>query len=185
MKIKRFESFETEKINESKIDAVRQEIPYETFEKDPKTGEYNSKKRLQGKSKIIDYAGRKIILMDVRGVNIPFYLSSGHGGKKDVAPGKWYPFFGLGSDGWLNKLSGKEINDYYGIDILKTIAHSLDKHIGDIRNDNSIPKVTKTGPHIAAINRGLTPTPNEMSNTLSNFKNNLENFKSRLDKATK
>ena len=45
---------------------------------------------------------------------MPFYLSTGKGGKKDVTSGKWYPIFGIGQDGWLNKLSGTEINNYYG-----------------------------------------------------------------------
>ena len=170
---------------ESKINAVRQEIPYETFEKDPRTGQYNPKKRIQGKSKIIDYAGRKIVLFDVNGVNIPFYLSSGHGGKKDVTSGKWYPFFGLGSDGWLNKLSGTEINNYYGILILRNIAQSLDKQIGDIRTDSSFPKVTLSGRHIDAINRGLNPTQNEMSDTKVKFQQNFDNFKKRLENAIK
>ena len=41
--LKLFENF--------KINAIRQEILYETFERDPKTGHYNSNKRIQGKSK--------------------------------------------------------------------------------------------------------------------------------------
>jgi ppGpp synthetase/RelA/SpoT-type nucleotidyltranferase len=77
---------------ESKINAIRVEIPYETYEKDS-NGHY-TKNRIKGKSKIIDYADRKIVLFDINGIRIPFYLSSGHAGKKDVAAGKWYPFLG-------------------------------------------------------------------------------------------
>ena len=167
-------------IFESKINAVRQEIPYETFEKDPTTGEYNSKKRVLGKSKIVDYGDRKIVLFDVDGVNVPFYLSSGHGGKKDVAPGKWYPFFGIGTDGWFNKSSGSEINNYYGVELFKNLAQALDKQIGDIRDDKSIPKTLTTGVHIDAINRGLSPTDNQKPYTRTKFYENLENLKNRL-----
>lgn len=170
-------------LNESKIDAIRKEIHYETYRKDPVSGNLDVKHTVRGKSKMIDYAGRKIVLFDINGVNAPFYLSTGHGGKKDVTSGKWYPFFGIGPDGWLNKLKAEDINTYYGIEILKNIAHKLDSIIGDIRNDTSIPRVKTTGAHIDAINKDLTPTENEVPSTLSNFQKNLENFKKKLNAA--
>jgi hypothetical protein len=184
-KFKKFKIAGKELLFESKLNVIRQDIPYETFEKDPKTGEYNKDKKIVGKSKIIDYNDRKIVLFDVNGVNVPFYLSSGHAGKKDVEAGKWYPFFGIGSDGWFNKLSAKEINNYYGIDILRSIAEALDKKIGDIRFDKSIPKVLLSGSHIEAINKGLTPTENGMSTSVINFHKNFNNFKKRLEEAIK
>jgi hypothetical protein len=182
-KYEKFALTDKEILFESKLNVIRQDIPYETFEKNPKTGEFNKEKRISGKSKIIDYNDRKIVLFDVNGVNIPFYLSSGHANKRDVQSGKWYPFFGIGSDGWFNKLSGKEINNYYGIDILRKIAEELDKKIGDIRSDKSVPKVTLSGPHIKAINRGLTPTENGMSTSVINFYKNFNNFKKSLENA--
>ncbi|MGJ0509879.1 MAG: hypothetical protein ACR652_22690 [Methylocystis sp.] len=39
-----------------------------------------------------------------RSFRMPFYLSSGQAAKQGITPGKWYPFFGVGSDGWLNKM---------------------------------------------------------------------------------
>ena len=127
-----------------------------------------------GNSNIIDYAGRKIVIINVEGRNIPFYLSTGSGGKVDVSSGKWYPIFGISQSGWLNKLSGKEINNYYGSEILKGIAESLDRKIGDIREDDSIPKVGTKGRHIEAINKDLTPTENELATTRTTVEKNIK-----------
>lgn len=106
-----------------------------------------NKRNTSGSHTVIDYAGRKIVVININGRNIPFYLSTGHGGKADVTSGKWYPVFGISESGWLNKLSGKEINNYYGSNVLKGISEALDRKIGDIRNDESIPKVGATGKH--------------------------------------
>lgn len=127
-----------------------------------------------GNSNIVDYAGRKIVIINVEGRNIPFYLSTGSGGKVDVTSGKWYPIFGISQSGWLNKLSGKEINNYYGSEILKQIAESLDRKIGDIREDDSIPKVGTKGRHIDAINKDLTPTENELATTRETVEKNIK-----------
>ena len=167
------------KIFESSITATRLEIPYETYAKDPKTVWLDPKNKISGKSKIIDYADRKIVVFNVNGIHVPFYLSSGHGGKKDVTSGKWYPFFGI-ADRWINKLSASDINNYYGVDLLKKISQSLDSKIGDIRNDSSIPRVSPTGIHIDFINKDLTPVENERPDTKIKFTQNLENFKRKL-----
>jgi hypothetical protein len=164
---------------ESKINAIRVEIPYETYEKDS-NGHY-TKNRIKGKSKIIDYADRKIVLFDINGIRIPFYLSSGHAGKKDVAAGKWYPFFGIGSDYWFNKGHQSDINKYYEIGILKSIAQSLDSNIGDIRNDKTIPKVAPNGIHLDTINRDLTPTEHGMSYTVNKFYDSVKRIKEKLE----
>jgi len=165
---------------ESQINAVRQEIPYVSFAKKNDKGELDPTKKITGTSKIIDYAGRKIVVFDVNCVNVPFYLSSGHGGKKDVQAGKWYPFFGIAQDGWLNKSTSTEINDYYGVDLFKQISQMLNSKIGDVRNDDTIPKVLLKGPHIDFINRDLNPTDNEMSYSKERFDQNLKSFKQKL-----
>ena len=169
------------KLFESSITATRLEIPYETYAKDPQTGGLDPKNKISGKSKIIDYADRKIVVFNVNGIHVPFYLSSGHGGKKDVTSGKWYPFFGIYEpDRWLNKSTSSDINNYYGVDLLKQISQSLDSKIGDIRNDSSTPKVSPNGTHIDFINKDLTPVENERPDTKIKFIQNLENLKRKL-----
>lgn len=99
---------------------------------------------------VVDYMGRKITLININGVAVPFYRSTGLGGKKDVAAGKWYPFFGFGKqDGqltWIIKTGGKgtkarpdlNMNDYYGSQVLKEYAEKLDR----VYNDNNLAQLT-------------------------------------------
>jgi len=145
---------------------------------------------ISGSSEIIDITGRKIILLDINGVNCPFYLSSGAAGKKDVPAGKWYPFFGISSDGWINKGSSQQINSYYGIDLLKYYGQYLDKTIGDVRNKeypkaagSSATEENKNWPHIKAINKDLIPAVNELSDSKEKFNQNIEQWKQKLRQA--
>ena len=133
-----------------------------------------------GENNIIDYSGRKIVLVNVNGVQVPFYLSTGSGGKVDVPAGKWYPFFGIGSDGWINKTGGKEMAGYYGSEVLQNTAAMLDSTIGDIRNDSSIPKVGRTGAHIDAINTGFTPSENGTNATETTVRSNIANLLNQI-----
>lgn len=155
------------------------EIPYESVVFD--TTAPDNKRKIIGSSHIIDVRDRKIIVLSINGMNIPFYLSTGFGGKTTVAAGKWYPIFGIASDGWLNKLSSQTINDYYGSNILKSISEMLDNQIGDIRTDTSIPKVGATSPHIDFINRDLTPIENGLPNTKEEILKNVNKVIKHLE----
>jgi hypothetical protein len=136
-----------------------------------------------GSSRIVDLAGRKIVLADVNGTQVPFYLSSGAGGKDKVQAGKWYPFFGVGADGWMNKGSQDQINSYYGAPALASMAKQLDENIGDIRDDRSIPAVGATGRHIDAINNGLSPADNDRADTTERFQNNAMSLLEKVGQA--
>lgn len=139
-----------------------------------------SAKRSEGVAKIVDIAGRKTVTADVNGVKVPFYLSTGAGGKKDVPSGKWYPMFGIGEDGWFNKKSGKNVTSYYGSPELKKVAELLDATYGDIRLDKTVPQTSATGSHIAAINEGLAPTSNGHANTRIELDANIKNTLARI-----
>lgn len=177
----------------SKIRVFRKEIPYVTTTWDPIK---RQSVKSSGVSDILDIVGRKVILLDINGVNTPFYLSSGAGGKKLVPPGKWYPFFGVGFDGWFNKGTETEILNYYGVPLLKYYGEYLDKTVGDIRTKETAKaatlaftakrfeeeaKMNGTYPrHIEAINKDLNPTDNESTNSLIKFKENVEQWKNKL-----
>lgn len=60
---------------------------------------------------VLSHSGRAKTLININGVIVPFYLTSGQGGK-GLAPG-WYPFFGIGNDGWLNKTDKSDMETYY------------------------------------------------------------------------
>lgn len=153
-------------------------IPYDTTIYDP-TVEGN-KRQESGEANIIDYGGRKIVLRNINGVQVPFYLSTGSGGKKDVPAGKWYPFFGVGTDGWINKTGGKEMANYYNSAALRQEAELLDSTLGDVR-DQEHTKVGRTGAHIDAINAGFTPSENNTPETLNTVRSNIDNLIKQLD----
>jgi len=85
--------------------------------------------------KIVDsgsIGGRAIVIVEVGERKIPFYVSTGDGGKLNVPTGKWGVFFGL--DGtWFVK-HGDLMADQYGSYELKQIANKLDEVLGDPRN---------------------------------------------------
>lgn len=135
---------------------------------------------ISGKSKVVDYGGRKIVVADVNGVKVPFYLSSGFGGKTNVPSGKWYPFFGIGSDGWINKTSQEDIANYYGDEDLKRVSQTLDATVGDIRGNNTIPRVGDSGSHIGFINSGLDPAENQTPETLNKVTKNINSILEKI-----
>lgn len=121
------------------------------YPQDRITPEYEQIKRLSydidvsptETSKILNYDERYIVILDVNGVAVPFYRSTGKGGKTDVEAGKWYPFFGIGTGDsavgtrlyWIIKTGGKgtrahpelNMNDYYGSPSMKKYAEMLDR----------------------------------------------------------
>lgn len=156
------------------------EIPYESVTWDPAA---KAPKSVSGKSKIVDYGGRKMMVVNVNGTNVPFYLSTGLAGKSKVPSGKWYPFFGIGADGWINKTSQEEIANYYGDEDLKRVAQTLDATVGDIRGNNSIPRIGTGGAHTSFINSGLDPSENGTPQTLEKVSNNIKNVLSKIRSA--
>jgi hypothetical protein len=110
---------------------------------------------------IHDYSGRYTVAVDIGGISVPFYVSTGLGGKAGVAVDKWYPFFGIGPDGWINKGSEATINDFYGSNKLKRVAQVLDNTLGlpsRAKNVTGWP-VTRGDENyfISIVNRGLDP----------------------------
>lgn len=99
---------------------------------------------------------RVTVVVNVDGIPMPFYISTGAGGKDKVASGRWYEFWGIGPDGWFNKTTEADINNHYGSAKLKSICDQLDSQIGDIRNlADSIPVMTQAD--IQIINSAKRP----------------------------
>jgi hypothetical protein len=105
-------------------------------------------------SVVIDYFGRKIILVEINWVNMPFYLSTWNGWKANVPAGKWYPAFGV-KWWWINKLHGTDLVNYYWNARLRQVSEILDNTIWDIRNNSTIPKVSQEWWHWEFINRDM------------------------------
>ncbi len=109
---------------------------------------------------IVNHDGRAMVVVKVNGERVPFYLSSGSVPKEGIIPGQWYPTFGIGPDGWINKAANA--GTYYGRPALKRAAEQLDAAIGDIRSklgNNADFGVGKTA--TGSINQGLAPVTYE------------------------
>ena len=75
---------------------------------------------------------RAIVVVDVKGLRIPFYLTNGteYNGKK---PGRWQPLTEIYKNGkWIALMFNNNAVD--DIDGLDAIARALDTQLGDIRN---------------------------------------------------
>ena len=124
---------------------------------------------------IHDNSGRYTVAVDMGGISVPFYTSTGLGGKASVAVDKWYPFFGIGPDGWINKGSEEIINDFYGSNKLKRVAQVLNNTLGlPSRAKNVSGWSVNRGDgnyFISAVNRGLDPATS--SDRSTKFRDNM------------
>ena len=130
-----------------------------------------------GKSyNVIDYSDRVMVLMKIGKYNIPFYISTGQAGKKNVKAGDWYVVFGIGRQGWINKGSEAEINKQYDNPAFQKFARILNEGIGKIvsREDNGNGRIKEgvgfladDAASIAEFNAQMNlptePAPNHMS----------------------
>jgi hypothetical protein len=115
---------------------------------------------------------RVAVVKDINGVKVPFYISTGSGGKKNVPTGQWYPYFGNGPDGWFNKGSEEDINNFYNSPELKAAADELNNTIGDIRSQmGQLPTAQKLGIN---PNEGLAPTANGDMKSVENIRNTID-----------
>lgn len=105
--------------------------------------------------KMVQIGGRPIVVANVDGFPIPFYVSTGRGGKTTVASNQWYPFWGIGSDGWFNKGTEQQINSHYDNPQLKRIADVLNKTLPDVLNNRS--SIPDGRGAIDVINAGKSP----------------------------
>ena len=85
-----------------------------------------------------NYRDRMVVGVDINGVKVPFYVSTGSGRKKTVVTDKFYPFFGVSDvDGWLNKAGEETINKYYDQPILEHVAKSLNEKHKDLLSEHA------------------------------------------------
>lgn len=150
--------------------------------------------------KIVDAGsngGRAIVVVDVGGRNIPFYVSTGSAGKISVPTGKWEVFWGIGETGWFNKTNLYDIENHYGSSELKMIASRLDEVLGDPRNrlylNASESRALQGGVGLVAdvdnmnaisitsVNSGLRYTPNSSNKSgEANLRYNIEDMTNYL-----
>jgi len=82
----------------------------------------------------IDYSDRVMVLVKIGKYNVPFYISTGQAGKKNVKAGNWYVVFGIGESGWINKGSEELINKQYDFPVFQKFAKILNEGVGNIQS---------------------------------------------------
>lgn len=122
---------------------------------------------------VVNTSMRPKALVNINGTIVPFYITSGLGGKGLEAG--WYPFFGIGKDGWMNKTDKSDMETYYerywGPEVaskIKGIAEELNAFYGTdskAYEDDKHPTITEKPLSALAdavedhINEQLSVTP--------------------------
>jgi len=116
--------------------------------------------------KIVQIWGRPIVVVDTGGKTVPFYCSTGGGGKTGVPTGKWYVFFGIGKNGFFNKGWTEEmINAQYHNPEFQRIAKVLDSEIGNVLPHTN--RMKEGSSSISTINGGRQPFSYDADNPMS------------------
>lgn len=83
---------------------------------------------------IMQSDGRPMVVVDIDGLRVPFYLETGTERGANKHAGYWRPLYGIGYDGTLyTGLSGRT-DLFVNLKSLDVIANTLDEKIGDVRN---------------------------------------------------
>jgi len=134
---------------------------------------------------IYEYASRWTVVVNRNNLSLPFYWSTGLGGKENVPAEKWYPFFGIGPDGWLNKGTEAMILEYYGSNLLKNIAQALNTHLPrpqrnpvNIAGWNAATQYISETQFTNVVNKDLSPVANRDDNL--RFLNNINTVLKKL-----
>ena len=105
-------------------------------------------------------ADRPMVVANINGEKMPFYFSSGAGGKSHVPPDRWYPAAGIGSEkGWINKGVQTADDLFYGNKQLERIGLTLDEIFPNANHTeflDTLPTVNNRGSNVAKnfINSG-------------------------------
>jgi TP901 family phage tail tape measure protein len=106
---------------------------------------------------VVQYQGRTIAIADINGTKVPFYLSTGKGGKVlstgEPSAGKWYPYGGHGYKGYFIKDKGYE--NYYFSTKLRETSEWLDNNLGEI-SPEEFKFINPANPGTINKNIGLT-----------------------------
>jgi len=103
-----------------------------SFSNIPSSNE-NFNKYYKDGSPVVMIKSRITILANINGVSIPFYVSTGSGGKKNVPVGKWYPYFGHGEYGLYLKTDENQINKSYYNAALRNVKNWLDENVSFLK----------------------------------------------------
>ena len=104
---------------------------------------------------LVQNVGAPIVLVEIDGVRVPFYQSTGKGGKINQS-GVWYPVIGL-RGGWINKGVEYDIAEYYGSKKLAQVGDYLDNLVGNITGDELLGGIPGQSPDAERVTSMLPP----------------------------
>jgi hypothetical protein len=113
---------------------------------------------------IVKVGERPVVILDIAGVTVPFYMTTGLGGKNLKAG--WYPFFGFGKDGWINKTHREDMSNYYEKFVGPEVAKMWSSIATDLANTY--------GTDYKVFEPTEDPTTNEKP--LSSFQDKFEDY---------
>ena len=124
----------------------------------------------------IDYSDRIMVLAKIGKYNIPFYISTGQAGKKNVKAGNWYAIFGIGESGWINKGSEELINKQYDFPIFQKIAKILNEGVGkfESRENNGNGKIIEGIGYLEDSKNSISDFNAQMGLPITPAKNNTD-----------
>jgi hypothetical protein len=132
---------------------------------------------INGKSyNSIDYNDRIMVLAKIGKYNIPFYISTGQAGKKNVKAGNWYAIFGIGESGWINKGSEELINKQYDFPVFQKIAKILNEGVGNFesRENNGNGKIIEGIGYLEDSKTSISDFNAQMNLPITPAKNNTD-----------
>ena len=148
---------------------------------------------------VVNTSKRPKVLISINGVLVPFYLTTGLGGK-GLKPG-WYPFFGIGNDGWMNKTNKADMETYYArywgprvASVIQNISEQLNSAYGTDANafaDDADPTTTVRPLTTLAskvedyINSVISITPFSNDETAKGMRGNVEELGRQITEALK
>ena len=148
---------------------------------------------------VVNTSKRPKVLININGVLVPFYLTTGLGGK-GLKPG-WYPFFGIGKDGWMNKTDKADMETYYArywgpevASVIQDISEQLNSTYGtDAESfaDDGDPTATSRPLNTLAdkvedyINNVIPITPFNNDETARGMRGNVEELGRQITEALK
>jgi hypothetical protein len=106
-------------------------------------------------------------MIDIAGITVPFYMTTGFGGK-NLKPG-WYPFFGFGKDGRINKTHREDMSNYYE----KFVGSEVSVMWESIAED--LAKTYGTDPEALEDTKDVTATEKPISTFAEKFEDYLNN----------
>jgi hypothetical protein len=146
---------------------------------------------------VVNTNKRPKVLININGVLVPFYLTTGLGGK-GLKPG-WYPFFGIGKDGWMNKTDKADMETYYArywgsevASIIQDISEQLNSVYGTNAESfvddgdptaTSKPLTTLTDKVEDYINSVISITPFNNDKTARGMRGNVEQLGREITEA--